>query len=294
MLLFPAPPTGQAATAGGAFGVTPSGVSRSCRTPDEAGKRLKASLQARAWLPQSEIGRAPVRLSVSPVPSAMGSLANNPPHRFVAPSGAFTLIELLIVVAIIAILAAIAVPNFLEAQTRSKVSRCRADMRALATAVEAYALDANGYPPPYGITAAGRDSLAVLSTPVAFITSSKFPDPFAAPNPNVAKVALTYEAVNASNQIIETTPRVPYAVAPTDPAATTAWWWIGARGPTRTFSGFGANPNPSIEQALFQSDVNPQAWLGLVYDPTNGTVSQGNIYRAGGAITGFAGQTMTR
>jgi prepilin-type N-terminal cleavage/methylation domain-containing protein len=35
----------------------------------------------------------------------------------------FTLIELLIVVAIIAILAAIAVPNFLEAQVRAKVSR---------------------------------------------------------------------------------------------------------------------------------------------------------------------------
>jgi prepilin-type N-terminal cleavage/methylation domain-containing protein len=46
---------------------------------------------------------------------------------------AFTLIELLIVVAIIAILAAIAVPNFLEAQVRSKVSRAKADMRSIAT-----------------------------------------------------------------------------------------------------------------------------------------------------------------
>jgi type II secretory pathway pseudopilin PulG len=48
---------------------------------------------------------------------------------------------LLIVVAIIAILAAIAVPNFLEAQTRAKVSRTHADMRSLATALEAYAVD---------------------------------------------------------------------------------------------------------------------------------------------------------
>ena len=55
----------------------------------------------------------------------------------------FTLIELLIVVAIIAILAAIAVPNFLEAQARSKVSRIKADMRTVGTAIETYRVDYN-------------------------------------------------------------------------------------------------------------------------------------------------------
>src|SRR2546423_6115141 len=59
----------------------------------------------------------------------------------------FTLIELLIVVAIIAILAAIAVPNFLEAQTRSKVARTKADMRTIATALESYRVDNNKYAP---------------------------------------------------------------------------------------------------------------------------------------------------
>ena len=58
----------------------------------------------------------------------------------------FTLIELLIVVAIIAILAAIAVPNFLEAQVRAKVSRAHSDMRSLATAIEAFRVDVNEYP----------------------------------------------------------------------------------------------------------------------------------------------------
>ena len=54
---------------------------------------------------------------------------------------AFTLIQLLIVVAIIAILAAIAVPNFLEAQVRAKTARVKADMRTLATGMESYAVD---------------------------------------------------------------------------------------------------------------------------------------------------------
>lgn len=63
---------------------------------------------------------------------------------------AFTLVELLIVVVIIAILAAIAIPNFLEAQIRSKVSRARTDLRTVAVALESYAADENKYPPMLG------------------------------------------------------------------------------------------------------------------------------------------------
>lgn len=58
----------------------------------------------------------------------------------------FTLIELLIVVAIIGIIAAIAIPNLLNAIQRGKQKRTMADMRSVATAVEAFSVDNNRYP----------------------------------------------------------------------------------------------------------------------------------------------------
>jgi len=58
----------------------------------------------------------------------------------------FTLIELLIVVAIIGIIAAIAIPNLLNAINRGRQKRTMADLRSLATAIESYQVDFNFYP----------------------------------------------------------------------------------------------------------------------------------------------------
>jgi len=58
----------------------------------------------------------------------------------------FTLIELLIVVAIIGIIAAIAIPNLLNAINRGRQKRSMADIRTIGTAIEAYAVDHASYP----------------------------------------------------------------------------------------------------------------------------------------------------
>jgi len=89
---------------------------------------------------------------------------------------AFTLIELLIVVAIIAILAAIAVPNFLEAQVRAKVARVKNDLRAVIVAEEAYMLDWNTYTfREWNMqTSTYSEGLRVLTSPVSYIAGVSF------------------------------------------------------------------------------------------------------------------------
>lgn len=87
----------------------------------------------------------------------------------------FTLIELLIVVAIIAILAAIAIPNFLQAQVRAKVSAVKEGMQTCATALESYYVDYNSYPlennTNEGSGGSDWDLPTNLTTPISYIAS---------------------------------------------------------------------------------------------------------------------------
>jgi prepilin-type N-terminal cleavage/methylation domain-containing protein len=75
------------------------------------------------------------------------------------PQRGFTLIELMIVIAIISILAAILIPNFLHARSESVTSACEMNEKMIATAEEEYSVDNGGLYVP----------LASLTTP--YITS---------------------------------------------------------------------------------------------------------------------------
>ncbi len=83
---------------------------------------------------------------------------------------AFTLIELLIVVAIIGILAAVAVPNFLNAQLRAQLAQVESNVKALATAYELYRVDYGSY--ALHDTSHQQNVLNnAITTPIAYIAT---------------------------------------------------------------------------------------------------------------------------
>jgi general secretion pathway protein G len=75
-------------------------------------------------------------------------------------SNGFTLVELLIVVAIIGIITAIAIPNLLNAVDKGKQKRTMSDLRAIGSAVEVYAIENATYP-----TAANAAAIKALIDP---------------------------------------------------------------------------------------------------------------------------------
>ena len=232
------------------------------------------------------------------------------------PNRAFTLIELLIVVAIIAILAAIAVPNFLEAQVRAKVSRVRADMRTVVTAVETYRVDHNAYPEgtdnpnnmdprivafftPLGLgnsfyafrtrgaggLQVGRD-FAGVTTPIAYITTIPL-DPFAGQAAGFLPYAYRNAKVGKNGFVVTSAgPDADIAIGrgntnPTnvlstslDPGTTPRLGDINEAMVCFFIESAPVAPATAYDLPNFKPLLE-----GLLYDPTNGTVSDGDLAR---------------
>jgi prepilin-type N-terminal cleavage/methylation domain-containing protein len=181
-------------------------------------------------------------------------------------SRAFTLIELLIVVAIIAILASIAVPNFLEAQVRSKVSRAKADIRSLATAVESYYVDWSDYPVPadelgfpvvHPCPSHPNEVLipSSVTTPIAYIAYRPL-DPFTPFDPGLFRYSTReYERMHHGDyhNFDETVDEMLQS------GVGVVQYFMTSKGPDKE-ANLGSH-----------SDVN------TYYDPTNGTLSRGDI-----------------
>jgi prepilin-type N-terminal cleavage/methylation domain-containing protein len=194
---------------------------------------------------------------------------------------AFTLIELLIVVAIIAILAAIAVPNFLEAQTRAKVSRVKNDLRAYGTAMEAYHIDNNCYPVNVPGDPDFDTPLLRLSTPVAYLTSGWLEDPFG----NSEFLGSGGEAHYFYTPLNDCDPFVKLGldndlIARLDEALDLRWMILSA-GPDRIYQ-YQICIELGNDVLTCLSEGNEGYLEGRnLYDPTNGTISFGDIRRSG-------------
>ncbi len=179
---------------------------------------------------------------------------------------AFTLIELLIVVAIIGILAAIAVPNFMNAQVRANIAKVESDMKSLSTSLEAYALDHNGYPGDHDLDRYmfGEDGLFHLTTPISYISALPS-DPF-------VQKKLKHSLNLGSSNAYATEGRPDYEMgsgADNQGIYKKQAYSLMSYGPDYI------DDNSSHDPFPFNVDMDR-------YDPTNGLRSSGNIFRWGG------------
>lgn len=180
----------------------------------------------------------------------------------------FTLIELLIVVAIIGILAAIAIPNFLNAQVRAKVSRTKADLNSLGLAMESYQIDFEGYPrdhndPPTDPTMQADGYIVGVPERIAGVRNW------------VSWKALI--ALSTPVQYISTIPGD--GIMPEMPYSYDSHMGSMGTGYPSSWLLVGIGPDQTLGDWLVQPLIVVPPKYGLWYDPSNGTVSNGDIWR---------------
>ncbi|MEO6786650.1 MAG: prepilin-type N-terminal cleavage/methylation domain-containing protein [Chthoniobacteraceae bacterium] len=123
---------------------------------------------------------------------------------FSSKRGGFTLVEIMIVVAIIALLAAIAVPNFLRSRKRSQATAILEDMRIIDGAVDQYAIESKKSP---GDTVGWSDIQLYVKTGTRLYTSG---------GTDVLGNAITLPTVDNPPKISDTTYGALSDVAPAE------------------------------------------------------------------------------
>jgi type II secretion system protein G len=99
-------------------------------------------------------------------------------HNGIESQRGFTLLEMMVVVAIIAILAGILIPNFTRARAQAQTAACIGNMKTIATALELYYTDKESYPVA---TSASIDSAFMQNTMSGYLSILPH-DPAAQPN----------------------------------------------------------------------------------------------------------------
>ncbi len=130
-------------------------------------------------------------------------------HHTAAREGerGFTLIELMIVVAIIAILAGILIPNFVNARAQAQTAACESNLRSIATALELYYADNQVYP-----TASGAPVVPALLTANSVAYLNNTPKDPAAQNDTATYSLTTTQATSGSPRVVHDP--VPRACTP--------------------------------------------------------------------------------
>lgn len=91
-------------------------------------------------------------------------------RKFLTSQKGFTLVELLVVVVVIGVLAAIAIPKFTSATDDAKIAKIKADMRTIASSIALYQARYNGGSPPDLTTLKTANYLSSVPTPPAGAT----------------------------------------------------------------------------------------------------------------------------